>query len=163
MNKKRNGLILIHGLAYVHKWSANFLASCLEMWGPRDVFVVYSSAETGVVTKNINGRVRIVGGNGNKAGIDPINHQVTNGTDVIQRLQDGYGLHPPFFTGVKAIKSHLSERVHCYFNCLDFPFLHTYQTPSTLLYVRYQKNLQFRIRVFLHPSIHRHTCHPQSK
>ena len=71
--KKKYDLVLIHGLTNIHKWSDSFLETCLKIWGSGHVFVVYSSAETSVVTRNINGKILIVGGNEDKAGIDPIN------------------------------------------------------------------------------------------
>ena len=94
--EKKHDLVLIHGLANIHKWSDSFLELCLKIWGSGHVFIVYSSAETGVITRTMNGKVLIIGGNGDKAGINPINKQVTNVTGVIQRLQDNYGLQPPF-------------------------------------------------------------------
>jgi len=93
---KKYDLVLIHGLTNIHKWSDSFLETCLKIWGSGHVFVIYSSAETSVVTRNINGKILIVGGNEDKAGIDPINKQVGNVTKVIQTLQDGYGLQAPF-------------------------------------------------------------------
>ena len=94
--EKKHDLVLIHGLANIHKWSDSFLELCLKIWESGHFFIVYSSAETGVITRTMNGKVLIIGGNGDKAGINPINTQVTNVTGVIQRLQDKYGLHPPF-------------------------------------------------------------------
>ena len=96
LTEKKYDLVLIHGLANKHKWSDSFLEACLNIWGSGHVFVVYSSTETGVVTKNINGKILIVGGDGDKAGGDPINKQVANITKVIQTVQDGYGLKAPF-------------------------------------------------------------------
>jgi len=96
LTEKKYDLVLFHGLANIHKWSDSFLKVCLEIWGSGHVFVIYSSAETGVVTKNMDGKILIVGGKGDNAGIDPISKQVANVAEVIQNLQDKYGLQTPF-------------------------------------------------------------------
>ncbi len=49
--EKNHDLVLIHGLANKHKWSDSFLELCLKIWGSGHVFIVYSSAETGIVIK----------------------------------------------------------------------------------------------------------------
>lgn len=97
ITEKKYDLVLIHGLANIHRWSNSFLETCLKIWGSGHVFVVYSGAATGVDIKNINEKTLIVGGgDGNKAGIDSIDNQVANITEVIQTLEDGYGLQAPF-------------------------------------------------------------------
>jgi pimeloyl-ACP methyl ester carboxylesterase len=94
---KKYDLVLVHGLANMHKWSESFLETCLQIWGSGRVFVIYTAAEASVVEKDMNGGILIVGGgDGGKAGIDPIDEQVANVTEVLQTLQDGYGLRAPF-------------------------------------------------------------------
>lgn len=94
---KAHDLVLVHGLANKHHWSEDFLNTCLDIWGSGRVFIIYTSPETTVTTRVIQGRKIIVGGgNGDSAGTESLDNQVSNMAATVKILQEKHGLTAPF-------------------------------------------------------------------
>lgn len=94
---KKYDLVLVHGLSNMHCWGEDFLLQCINIWGPKHVFAVYTSQSRTVCERDIQGNSLICCGEDNySAGDDDIATQSGYLNDAILELQTSHALGPKF-------------------------------------------------------------------
>ncbi len=97
MPAKKYDLVLVHGLSNMHCWGDDFLLQCINIWGPKHVFAVYTTESRAVCERDVQGEPLICCGEDNySAGDDDIATQSEYLNKSILELQATRGLGQRF-------------------------------------------------------------------